>query len=130
MPKILILYLAHHTHNTGTTDKWTHTDTHEHRYSTTFTFFTSCVIHVCQRYKFYIWHATDIHMHKHMHTHLQRHQHIQIQAHPHRHTQAHMHTYTDTHTYFYTYTNTHTYTHLCTVMHVGNLKKLLLEIHF
>ena len=60
-------------------------DTHRHMHTQTdkdtiSTFYTFCLIwHICQIYKFYIWHATDLHMHRHSdmhthgHTHVQRH---------------------------------------------------------
>ena len=110
--RLLILYLAHYTHTILIhTDKWTHMDTHGHRCSTTFTFGTFCDMHVCQRYKFYIWHATDIHMHRYTNTcthicrdtstYRYRRMHTDIYKHTCRHTQTHMHIFlhTQTHTY-------------------------------
>ena len=87
-------------------------DTHRHRCSTTFTFCTFCDMHVCQRYKFYIWYATDIHMHRYTNTcthicrdtstYRYRHMHIDIHKHTCRHTQTHMHIfYVHKHTYIY-----------------------------
>ena len=45
------------------------------------TFFTFCTFwlindirHTCQRYKFYIWHTTDIHLHMHRNTYVLNHQ--------------------------------------------------------
>ena len=56
----------------------------------------------------YIWHTTDLHMH--------RHSDICTE------TLTHRYRYTETRACLYTYTNTHT------DVHVGNLRKLLLEV--
>ena len=93
-------------------DEWTHIDTHGHICSTTFTFYIFCDMHVCQRYKFYIWHATDIHMHRYTNTcthiyretstYSYRHMHTDIHKHTCRHTQTHMHIfYIHKYTYIY-----------------------------
>ena len=78
MPKILILYLAYtHSYRYIQTNGCiqTHMDTD------TDTFFTFCTFwlindirHTCQRYKFYIWHTTDIHLHMHRYTYVLSHQ--------------------------------------------------------
>ena len=55
--------------------------------------------------------------------------HIDTDTHRHMHTKVHKHTckHTQTDAYLFTvYTNTHT----CTHMHMWNLRKLLLQIHF
>ena len=99
---------THHTH--------THTniDTHRHRQTDTdviFTFYTFWLIwHICQRYKFYIWHTTDLHMHRHS------------DMHTHRHTdvQRHWHTDTDTKRQACLYTYTHAYTLMCMWEIYGN----------
>ena len=74
--------------------------------------------HTCQRYKFYIWHATDIHTVTHTHVH--------TDACTHAHTDAHRHTlrHTQTHACLYI----HTYTH--TDVHMGNVSNLLLQPTF
>ena len=94
------------------TQRHTQTDT-----DTFLTFYTFCLIwHTCQRYKFYIWHTRDLRMHRHsdMHTH------------------RHMHMYRDIDTQIQIHKDTcmFVYTHTHTDMHVGNLRKLLVQIHF
>ena len=97
------------------------THTQKYRYTQTytdiiFTFYTFWLIwHTCQRYKFYIWHTTDLHMYRHSDMHTHRHTHVQR----HRHTD----TYTETSMFVYK----HTYIH--TNVHVRNLWKLLVQIH-
>ena len=67
-------------------------------------------MHVCQRYKFYVWHATDIHMHRYTNTcthicrdtstYRYRHMHTDIHKYTCRHTQTHIHIfYIHKHTY-------------------------------
>ena len=85
--------------------------THGHRCSTTFTFCTFCDMYVCQRYKFYIWHATDIHMHRYTNTcthicrdnstYRYRHMHTDINKHTCRHTDTHAFFYIHKHTYIF-----------------------------
>ena len=113
----ILHFLAHiHTKDTnfifGTPHtQYRYTQTNGHRCSTIFTFCTFCDMHVCQRYKFYIWHATYIHMHRYKNTgthicrdtstYRYRHMHTDIHKHICRHTRTHKH--------IFTYTNTHTY---------------------
>ena len=105
-----------------TQTKWTHTDTHGHRCSTTFTFCTFCDIHVCQRYKFYIWHATDIHMHRYTQTH----------AHTSAETPAHTDIDTCTQTYISTHADIHRHTCIFFYIHKHTYiyVKSILPAHF
>ena len=92
--------------------------------------------HTCQRYKFYIWHTTDIHRHSYTQIHIYMYRHTQrhtnVQAHIdtgthrciHTHTDAHRHTLRHTHTCMFVHTHTHT------DVHMGNVRKLLLQTHF
>ena len=79
--------------------------------------------------------------HRHTHAQIQKHAHtctetlahIDTDTHRHIYTEIHKHTckHTQTHAYLCTvYTNTHTCTHMHTDVHVRNLRKLLLQIHF
>ena len=58
---------------TSYTNRHMHTETHTDRYRYHFYIlhFLSLIWHTCRGYKFYIWHTTDLHMHRHsdMHTH-------------------------------------------------------------
>ena len=103
---LVLLYLAHHTHNTDTHRQMV---THRHTCSTTFAFCTFCDMYVCQRYKFCIWHATDIHMHRYTNTfaHICRDYSTYRYRHMHTDICKHTQTYTDTHAYFL-----HTQTHI------------------
>ena len=121
MPKILILCLAHHTHNKDI-QKNEHTQRHMDTDIVPFSHFALFVSYLYAKDTNFVWHTTNIthaQIHKHMHTHMQRHQHIQI------HTKC-----TCRHTHTYPYLFTYTKTHMHTVVHVGSLKKLLLQIHF
>ena len=85
----------------------THTCTQRHTQTDTitiFTFYTFWLIwHTCQRHKFYIWHTTDLHMHRHsdMHTHrhtdVQRYWHTDTDIDTHRHMHVCIHIQTHTH---------------------------------
>ena len=105
MWKILILHLVHHTH----THLYRYTQTHAYiqtKIQVPFSHFAlsgSFSIHSKD-----IWYTTDLHMH--------RHSDICTE------TLTHRYRYTETHACLYTYTNTHT------DVHMGNLRKLLLEV--
>ena len=85
-----------------------HTQTH--MCSTTFTFCTFCDMHVCQRYKFYIWHATDIHMHRYTNTctHICR----DTSTYRYRHMYADIHK----HTCIFFYIHKHTYIYVRSIL--------------
>ena len=127
--KILILYLTYHPHIRDTHRQM---DTHTVLFSIFFCF----LCHTCQRNKFYIWYTTDTHMHRYRNTctHMCRDtgtcRYRYTQTHAHRNTQIHMQTYTDTCIFVHSTHNTHTCTHMHTDVHVWNLRKLLLQIHF
>ena len=84
--------------------------------------------HTCQRYKFYIWCTTDIHRQLHTDTHTNVQAHIDTGTHRcmHTHRDAHKHTLRHTQTHVCLYINTHTHTYV----HIGNVRKLLLQSHF
>ena len=102
--------MAHHTHTDTCTQRHTQTNT-----DTIFTFNTFYLIwHTCQKYKCYIWHTTDLPMHRHSDMHMYRDIDTEIQIH--------------TDICMFVYKHKHTHTHHD--MHVGNLRKLLVQIHF
>ena len=77
-----------------------------------FALFVTCIY--SQRYKFYNWHATDIHMDRYTNTcthicidistYRYRYMHTDIHKHTDTHAQTHMHIFL--HTYLFTYTST------------------------
>ena len=81
MPKILILYLAPHTYSDSYRYIQTNGCIQTCMSIDTDTFFTFWLIndirHTCQRYKSYIWHATDIHLHMHRYSYVLSHQNTQ-----------------------------------------------------
>ena len=89
--------MAQHTHTDICTQRHTQADT-----DTIFTFYTFYLIwHTCQKYKFYIWHITDLPMHRHSDMHTHRHAHVQ----------RHWHTDTDTHRHMHVCIHIQTHTH-------------------
>ena len=72
----------------------------------TFTFCTFCDMLVCQRYKFYIGHATDICMHRYTNTY------THICRDTSTYTYRHMHTQTYRQTYISVYADIHRYTYI------------------
>ena len=95
-----LFYIWHTTHTIQIhTDKWTHTDTHGHRCSTTFTFFTFCdmpQIYTCTDTQTHADTSSETPAHTDTDTCTQTY--ISTHADIHRHTCI-----------FFTYTNTHTY---------------------
>ena len=87
------------------------------------TIFTFCpfLCHTCQRYKFYIWHTTDMHRCTNTCVHMCRDTstHRYTYTHAHKYTQVHMQKYRHMHICFHVHkcTYIYTYKHTCTYIH-------------